>query len=404
VQIENLVHNSLIDNNLRWMKRQQLIWAFTWITVLFILSVFIWWMFALVNYGGIEMELRRQLMAQQSRVTQNLLKDQVLRGMFDSGQVSEFRSGKGIYRANVSMMSNLVTRKSEGKLRLNIRPGIYLEERIVVDVAPTASEEVYDQYLRRRNLFIAAGGIMSALVMAAFIWLLLRFHAIMNFNQQQNNFLLAVTHELKTPVAAVKLALQTLKRPGITANHKQELEMLAENNANRLDVLMNNVIVASRIEGRVYQFEREPVEMGALLEEVRRQALFPGFAGEIRLEVADDLYVNGDEASLHLVFSNLISNAVKYSGGVTARVHIHGQFVKQGVEIRVADQGPGIPDSEKNKIFHKFYRVGDERVRRFKGTGLGLYLVRKILTWHRAKIRVEDNKPEGSVFRVLFRQ
>ncbi len=386
------------------MKRQQLIWAFTWITVLFILSVFIWWMFALVNYGGIEMELRRQLMAQQSRVTQNLLKDQVLRGMFDSGQVSEFRSGKGIYRANVSMMSNLVTRKSEGKLRLNIRPGIYLEERIVVDVAPTASEEVYDQYLRRRNLFIAAGGIMSALVMAAFIWLLLRFHAIMNFNQQQNNFLLAVTHELKTPVAAVKLALQTLKRPGITANHKQELEMLAENNANRLDVLMNNVIVASRIEGRVYQFEREPVEMGALLEEVRRQALFPGFAGEIRLEVADDLYVNGDEASLHLVFSNLISNAVKYSGGVTARVHIHGQFVKQGVEIRVADQGPGIPDSEKNKIFHKFYRVGDERVRRFKGTGLGLYLVRKILTWHRAKIRVEDNKPEGSVFRVLFRQ
>jgi two-component system sensor histidine kinase CiaH len=404
VQIENLVRNSLIDNNLRWMKRQQLIWAFTWITVLFILSVFIWWMFALVNYGGIEMELRRQLMAQQSRVTQNLLKDQVLRGMFDSGQVSEFRSGKGIYRANVSMMSNLVTRKSEGKLRLNIRPGIYLEERIVVDVAPTASEEVYDQYLRRRNLFIAAGGIMSALVMAAFIWLLLRFHAIMNFNQQQNNFLLAVTHELKTPVAAVKLALQTLKRPGITANHKQELEMLAENNANRLDVLMNNVIVASRIEGRVYQFEREPVEMGALLEEVRRQALFPGFAGEIRLEVADDLYVNGDEASLHLVFSNLISNAVKYSGGVTARVHIHGQFVKQGVEIRVADQGPGIPDSEKNKIFHKFYRVGDERVRRFKGTGLGLYLVRKILTWHRAKIRVEDNKPEGSVFRVLFRQ
>jgi len=404
VQIENLVHNSLIDNNLRWMKRQQLIWAFTWITVLFILSVFICWMFALVNYGGIEMELRRQLMAQQSRVTQNLLKDQVLRGMFDSGQVSEFRSGKGIYRANVSMMSNLVTRKSEGKLRLNIRPGIYLEERIVVDVAPTASEEVYDQYLRRRNLFIAAGGIMSALVMAAFIWLLLRFHAIMNFNQQQNNFLLAVTHELKTPVAAVKLALQTLKRPGITANHKQELEMLAENNANRLDVLMNNVIVASRIEGRVYQFEREPVEMGALLEEVRRQALFPGFAGEIRLEVADDLYVNGDEASLHLVFSNLISNAVKYSGGVTARVHIHGQFVKQGVEIRVADQGPGIPDSEKNKIFHKFYRVGDERVRRFKGTGLGLYLVRKILTWHRAKIRVEDNKPEGSVFRVLFRQ
>lgn len=389
---------------MRGMNRQQLIWAFTWVIVLFIFTVFSWWMFALVNYGRIEMELRRQLMANESRVAENLLKEQVLRGMYDSGQVIEFRYEKGIYRANVLMMEDLVSRKSEGVLRLTIQEGLYLDERIRVDVAPGAIEEVYDRYQRRRNLFIVAGGLMSALVMAAFIWLLLRFHAIMNFNQQQNNFLLAVTHELKTPVAAVKLAMQTLTRPGLAAERIEELKAVAENNANRLDELMNNVIVASRIEGRVYQFEREPVNLGLLLERARSQAIIPGFSGEIMLDMDQDLYVNGDEASLNLAFSNLLSNAIKYSGGIHAKVHIFGQHVRGGVEIRVADQGPGIPKSEKTKIFQKFYRVGDERIRNSKGTGLGLYLVRKILTWHKAKIRVEDNKPGGAVFRVLFRQ
>lgn len=389
---------------MRGMKRQQLIWAFTWVIVLFIFTVFSWWMFALVNYGRIEMELRRQLMANESRVAENLLKEQVLRGMYDSGQVTEFRFEKGIYRANVLMMEDLVSRKSEGVLRLTIQEGLYLDERIRVDVAPGAIEEVYDRYQRRRNLFIIAGGLMSALVMAAFIWLLLRFHAIMNFNQQQNNFLLAVTHELKTPVAAVKLAMQTLTRPGLAAERIAELKAVAENNANRLDELMNNVIVASRIEGRVYQFEREPVNLGLLLERARSQAIIPGFSGEIVLDMDQDLYVNGDEASLNLAFSNLLSNAIKYSGGIHAKVHIFGNHVRGGVEIRVADQGPGIPKSEKTKIFQKFYRVGDERIRNSKGTGLGLYLVRKILTWHKAKIRVEDNKPGGAVFRVLFRQ
>jgi signal transduction histidine kinase len=386
------------------MKRQQLIWAFTWVIVLFILTVFSWWMFALLNYGRIEMELRRQLMANQSRVAENLLKEQVLRGMYDSGKVTEFRYEKGIYRANVSMMSELVARNSDGVLRLNIRDGIFISDRIRVDVAPTAIGQVYDRYQQRRNLFMAAGGIMSVLVMAAFIWLLMRFHAIMNFNQQQNNFLLAVTHELKTPVAALKLAMQTLRRPGLADNRIEELKILAENNANRLDELMNNVIVASRIEGRVYQFEREPVNLSLLLEKVRNQALFPGFEGEILIDLVPELYVNGDEASLQLAFSNLINNAVKYSGGTHAKVHISGNYVQGGLEIRVADQGPGIPKSEKTKIFQKFYRVGDERVRNSKGTGLGLYLVRKILLWHKAKIRVEDNKPGGAVFRVLFRQ
>ncbi|MBU6324129.1 MAG: HAMP domain-containing histidine kinase [Bacteroidetes bacterium] len=386
------------------MKRQQLIWAFTWVIVLFIFTVFSWWMFALLNYGRIEMDLRRQLMANQSRVAENLVKEQVLRGMYDSGQVTEFRYEKGIYRANVAMMGEVVARNSEGVLRLNIHDGVYLDERIRVDVAPTAIEEVYDRFQRRRNLFIVAGGIMSALVMAAFIWLLLRFHAIMNFNQQQNNFLLAVTHELKTPVAAVKLAMQTLRRHGLRPDHVEELKSVAENNANRLDELMNNVIVASRIEGRVYQFERAPVNLSLLLEKVRVQALFPGFAGEMILEIEPELYVSGDEASLQLAFSNLINNAIKYSGGAHAKVHISGNYVHGGLEIRVADQGPGIPKSEKTKIFQKFYRVGDERVRNSKGTGLGLYLVRKILLWHKAKIRVEDNKPGGAVFRVLFRQ
>jgi signal transduction histidine kinase len=124
---------------------------------------------------------------------------------------------------------------------------------------------------------------------------------------------------------------------------------------------------------------------------------------DVQLEMEKDLYVIGDNASLSLAFHNLLNNAVKYASEESPLVSIRAKRNGNDISVEVSDNGRGIADDEKKKIFQKFYRVGDESVRSSKGTGLGLYLVRKILHWHNADIWVEDNKPRGSVFRIVFR-
>ena len=103
-----------------------------------------------------------------------------------------------------------------------------------------------------------------------------------------------------------------------------------------------------------------------------------------------------------MLLNNLLDNTIKYtpkSRQVTVEVFENNQ----GKHLLVADQGPGIPDAEKQQIFEKFYRMGDEKTRSAKGTGLGLYLCKKIARDHKGTIHVTDNDPEGSVFNVIFR-
>jgi len=107
--------------------------------------------------------------------------------------------------------------------------------------------------------------------------------------------------------------------------------------------------------------------------------------------------ISGDPLLLRLCLYNLIDNAIKYSPADTA-VILQTATTLSGIRITVADEGPGIPDTEKEKIFGRFYRAGSERTRKTKGTGLGLYLSRKIAQAHGGTLRVKDNRPQGSIF------
>ncbi len=112
--------------------------------------------------------------------------------------------------------------------------------------------------------------------------------------------------------------------------------------------------------------------------------------------------INGDRLTIELCLSNLIENTVKYSpnGG---EVVISSKLKGGNRMVYVADQGIGISDKEKKRVFEKFYRVGNEDTRTTKGTGLGLYLVKQILKWPKATIRVKDNTPMGSIFVLTFK-
>lgn len=116
---------------------------------------------------------------------------------------------------------------------------------------------------------------------------------------------------------------------------------------------------------------------------------------------AGSFNITGDKTLVQMAVNNLLENAVKYTPP--------GKPVKVSVEEKnghatliVADNGPGIPDSEKSKVFNKFYRIGSEETRKAKGTGLGLYLTLKIVKQHKGKITVRDNEPNGAIFEICF--
>lgn len=219
---------------------------------------------------------------------------------------------------------------------------------------------------------------------------------------QQQNFLLAVTHELKSPLASIKLYIQTiLKRDLDEAQRKQFLSNSLKD-IERLDDLVENVLIATKLDGIRPNFPKEDINLSELIEQVaNRLQVHTCSTHVIKTDLEPDVHIKADKFALTNVVTNLIENAVKYSppcGDVNvslARSNGH-------ITFQVADHGIGISDQEKKRIFNKFYRVGQEDTRKTKGTGLGLYIVKTVLEKHNARIAVKDNDPKGSIFEVTF--
>lgn len=218
-------------------------------------------------------------------------------------------------------------------------------------------------------------------------------------SKQQNNFMLAVTHELKSPIAAIKLNLQTLEKHKLDEDKRNKLIDRCIKESNRLNDLCNNLLFASQIEGRQYKPAMEPFSLSEMMEEVVED-----FAGRYNRrfmeEVEGGCRGTGDAAMLRIAINNLIENAVKYTPENKPITISLKATHDATAEICIADEGPGIPENEKSRIFDKFYRIGNEESRKAKGTGLGLYLSNKIVAQHDGNISIRNNMPSGSVFVV----
>jgi signal transduction histidine kinase len=224
-----------------------------------------------------------------------------------------------------------------------------------------------------------------------------------SLQQQESNFMMAITHELKTPIAISKLNLETLQKHKLDEAKQQKLIAMALQETNRLNDLTNNILVSAQLEGGRYKRTEEELDLSALtnncVDDFRRRFTEVTFNSAIQPELA----LTGDSLLLEIMINNLLENAVKYSPKQSA---IQVSLEKTGREARltVSDQGIGIPEKERKLIFDKFYRIGNEETRTAKGTGLGLYLCRKIAADHDADIQVADNLPSGSNFTVTFHQ
>lgn len=223
-------------------------------------------------------------------------------------------------------------------------------------------------------------------------------------HQQQKNFLLSVTHELKSPLASIKLYLQTIQKRDL--DREQQLNFVGKCliDIERLNDMVENMLIASRIDNSSYTFPKEKFNLSELVQTiVNRLQINKCDCNQqvIAAEVDPGIEIVGDKFALSSMINNLVENAIKYSGPCEV-VEVKLRRKEQSVHLMVADHGIGIADAEKPRIFEKFYRVGNEDTRNTKGTGLGLFIVKHVLDKHEATIKVRDNNPSGSVFEVVF--
>ncbi len=215
-------------------------------------------------------------------------------------------------------------------------------------------------------------------------------------NEQQDSFLNAVTHELKTPITSIRLYLETLQRRPVDEEQRREFYQVMLDDTKRLMGTVDQVLRAARVTQKNAVLNRADVEVGPLVQDTvelarSRHHLSPeALAWELDHEPTERLVVSGDREELFTAISNVIDNAVKYSGGSPQiRVEVVTPDLRR-VQIKVQDKGQGIARGELKRIFKRFYRVAALGSQQIKGTGLGLFIVGSIAQRHDGKAFAES--------------
>lgn len=225
-------------------------------------------------------------------------------------------------------------------------------------------------------------------------------------NEQHDSFLNAVTHELKTPIASIRLYLETLQSRDVAEDQRREFYRVMHEDTDRLMASVEQVLRAAEATEKRGERNWARVDMAALLHEcVVGARVRHHLTADVLVEKSDSLspdesMVMGDAEELRTAITNVLGNAVKYSVG---EVRISAEVLANGgdVLVRVSDQGVGIPQTELKRIFKRFYRAGRARAKA-KGTGLGLFIVRAILKKHRGSV-VAESEGEGTGATITLR-
>ena len=261
---------------------------------------------------------------------------------------------------------------------------------------------IENERYRHFTQYLSEGLTFLLLIIIGAIYLYRAVRRQFRLQQQQENFMMAVTHELKTPIAITRLNLQTLQKHKLDEAKQDKLIASTLQEASRLDQLANNILVSAQFEGGRYTIHKEETDLSSIAEEAFEHALqrFPSRLWQQHIE--EGIMILGDKVLLQMLINNLLENAYKYSPSGSS-IDLILKKNPGNILLQVADEGTGIPSNEKPYIFDKFYRVGNEQTRSAKGTGLGLYLCKKISEDHNGKISVTDRPGGGSVFTVQFR-
>jgi signal transduction histidine kinase len=263
-----------------------------------------------------------------------------------------------------------------------------------IEIIESAKQRKITQYIGEGTTFF-----VLIIIGAVFVYRAARKQ--IKLSVQQQNFMMAITHELKTPIAVTQLNLETLQKRKLEDSQQQKLIQNTIQEANRLNALCNNILLAAQIDAGSLQAHHQEINLSTLVENCVQDFLMRYPQKSIVLQAQENIYILGEELLLQMLVNNLIDNALKYSPKDES-IHIVLNEANQQIQFNVADKGTGIAAIEKKKVFDKFYRTGNENTRMTKGSGLGLYLCKKIVESHKGYITVTDNEPQGAIFTVTL--
>ena len=364
------------------------------LVIVYILAAFAWLTFSLLNYANTDYKLKNDILkaglnactlqVMQNAKNGNLGADSTetyylkqLKIDFDSMQLKSFIK----QRFSNSYIASIAT--------------VGIDKVVQLSINPTNLQQLEEERFQQRNIWLYQSILLLVLVASGIYGVYYSIDSIYQLNKRQNNFLLSVTHEFKTPIAAIRLMLQTSKNPKVKEEKKAELIENSIQNTFRLEELAENMLVSMQIENDKYQYALSTIDLSEMLNQVIDNQ---SIKGEIAGTIEPSLTLTGDGFIMRMVANNLIENAFKYSDNQPIEVNLYMQGTKKVLEVK--DIGVGIAKEDYKKIYKKFFRVQDEETRTTKGTGLGLFIVKQAVERHRGKVAVMANKPRGSVFIV----
>jgi K+-sensing histidine kinase KdpD len=254
---------------------------------------------------------------------------------------------------------------------------------------------------RKTAQYIGEGVTFFLLIVAGAVFVFRAVRRELRTSEQQQNFMIAITHELKTPISVAKLNLETMQKRKLDEQQQQRLIQTTLEETNRLNALCNNMLLSSQIEAGGYMITNEETNISELIAKCVDDFITRYPQQKIEASIATDIFINGDRLLLQMLANNLIDNAIKY-GSKEFPISVVLSEQNDKIIFQVKDRGKGIAAGERNKIFDKFYRVGNAATKLAKGTGLGLYLSKRIARQHNANISVTDNNPSGAIFTVTL--
>jgi two-component system, OmpR family, sensor histidine kinase CiaH len=274
-----------------------------------------------------------------------------------------------------------------------------------VSIRPGRVEQLQAQRRSSIRMFAAEGATFLGILLAGTALILRSVRREMQLIRQQANFLSAVTHELKSPLASLRLFIDTLELRDLPSEKRAKFLSNMRVDVDRLESLVNNILAVARLDSGRFVVHLSPGELtrdvAALVTALGKDPA----QRSLKIEVAlpdQPIQARYDLGVLKIVMRNLLDNAAKY-GGADQPVRI--AVARQGdeVAIEVSDQGIGLAEAEREKIFQKFYRVGDEMVRQAEGSGLGLYLARELVRQMGGTLTADSpGLGHGSTFRITL--
>ena len=260
-------------------------------------------------------------------------------------------------------------------------------------------------------VFIIGSFLLASILAGVIVYMTLTVKAF-QLNQRQSNFIDSVTHELKSPIASLKLYLQTMSRRTVDESQQKDFHRIMLDDVERLDALINHLLDAARIDRGNQRDGEQSFRLDELLTQCAETACMRYRLPKETISIqCDAVTIKCSFVQVEILLRNLIDNAVKYGGNpphVTAQVETtFGNQRDNQIVISIIDNGSGIPFDMRRKIFGRFVRLGNELERSTPGTGLGLHLVRNITRALGAQVRIRGRKEmdgtPGTIFEVTMK-